>query len=56
MGRQDEKKQLKRGEGRMKKIVEERGRQNEKKIDEDMGRQDEKKQQKRNKGRMIINS
>ena len=30
MGRQDEKKQLKRGEGRMKKIVEERGRQNEK--------------------------
>ena len=31
MGRQDEKKQLKRGEGRMKKIVEERGRQNEKK-------------------------
>ena len=31
MGSQDEKKQLKRGEGRMKKIVEERGRQNEKK-------------------------
>ena len=29
-GRQDKKKQLKRGEDRMKKIVEERGRQNEK--------------------------